>query len=270
VDELSCFFRNFDNSKVTRSTYTSPSFDLSKRKVIQYINYGDGKDRPSGHGTHVSGTIAGSSAGIDSNSLKHGGHASGAKIAFFDMELSSHPEYGIVYPSPIGTNVFKPAYDAGARIHSNSWGDSYNFYDSDTISIDHFLVTYSDFLAIFAAGNDGADGFFSIGNPAVSKNAVAVGATRSDSLSEIDRVAYFSSLGPTFDERIKVTRPSFPLLIDSFSRILSLLDTSRLQQRLPRHPPPNPVRLLTWLEPPWLLHWSVHATLFLASFDRLL
>jgi hypothetical protein len=29
-------------------------------------------------------------------------------------------------PSPIGDNVFGPAYQAGARIHSNSWGGAYN------------------------------------------------------------------------------------------------------------------------------------------------
>jgi serine protease AprX len=172
--------------------------------VIQYVSYGDSKDRSSGHGTHVAGTIAGSSDGIDSNNLKHGGHAPGAKIAFFDMEDSSHPENGIIYPSPIGDYVFQAAYDAGARFHSNSWGSSFNFYDSDTISIDNFHNVYPDFLAIFAAGNDGAKGFYSVGSPAVSKNAITVGATRSDSANEIDRVAYFSSLGPTFDQRIKV------------------------------------------------------------------
>jgi hypothetical protein len=247
IDELSCFFRNFDASQVTRSSYLNPFSDLSKRKVIQYVSYGDSMDRSGGHGTHVAGTIAGSSTGIDSSNLKHGGHAPGAQIAFFDMEDSSHPEYGIVYPSPIGSYVFQAAYNAGARLHSNSWGSSFNFYDSDTISIDHFHIVYPDFLAIFAAGNDGAKGFYSLGNPAVSKNAIAVGATRSDSMNEIDRVAYFSSLGPTFDERIKVREslcsspPTCTCLISFRSLMWLLLDTPLPLQRLP-HRQPNLVR----------------------------
>lgn len=179
------------------------------------MSYGDGRDRPSGHGTHVAGTIAGSSKGFDSNNLKHGGHAPGAKIAFFDMEDSLRPENGIIYPTPIGFFVFQAAYNAGAKFHSNSWGSTFNFYDSDTISIDNFHNVYPDFLAIFAAGNSGARGFYSVGNPAVSKNAITVGASRSDSANEIGSVAFFSSLGPTFDQRIKVIHESRPFLFRS-------------------------------------------------------
>jgi hypothetical protein len=204
LDELSCYFRNSDNSKVARSSYLTPTFDLTKRKVIQYINYADDKDTTGGHGTHVSGTVAGMVVTTDQSLLKNGGHAPGAKIAFFDMENSLHPEYGIRYPSPLGNNVMKAAYDAGARLHSNSWGGSFNYYDDDTFSLDNFHNTHQDFLAFFAAGNDGAQGYYSIGTPAGSKNALTVGATMSDSSGTINRVAYFSSLGPTFDERIKV------------------------------------------------------------------
>lgn len=201
IDELSCFFRNSDGSKVAQSSYTSPTFDLTKRKVIQYISYGDGRDLGSGHGTHVAGTIAGSS--VTSNFAIHNGHAPGAKIAFFDMENSQSTQSGIIFPSPIGSNVFQVAYTAGARLHSNSWGALYNYYDSDVLSIDNFHSTRSDFLALFAAGNDGNDGYYHIGYPAVSKNAMAIGASMCDSSSTISRVAYFSGLGPTFDERIK-------------------------------------------------------------------
>jgi hypothetical protein len=202
IDELSCFFRNSDNSKVARSSYTSPTFDLTKRKVIQYINYADSRDLGDGHGTHVAGTVAGSS--IDSSFVAHNGHAPGAKIAFFDMEYSSAPQNGIVFPSPIGQYVFQVASDSGARLHSNSWGSVYNFYDSDVLSIDNFHSTHVDFLALFAAGNSGDEGYYSVGYPAISKNAMAIGASMSDySNSYISRVAYFSGLGPTFDNRIK-------------------------------------------------------------------
>jgi hypothetical protein len=223
IDELSCFFRNSDNSKVARSTIFNPTFDLSKRKVIQYINYADGKDLAGGHGTHVSGTIAGSSAGFVSSGIIYGGHAPGAKIAFFDMELSSSPNSGLRIPSPTGTYVFQPAYDAGARIHSNSWGSPLNACDDDDLSVDSFQYSHKDFLAVFAAGNDGSEGFYSIGQPGTTKNSLTVGASRSDGSADISKVAYFSSLGPTFDERIKVRNdPSLSHLLISLTLSLSL------------------------------------------------
>lgn len=48
LDELSCFFRNSDGSTVARSSYLSPTFDLSKRKVVQYIDYMDATDEAGG------------------------------------------------------------------------------------------------------------------------------------------------------------------------------------------------------------------------------
>lgn len=101
-------------------------------------------------GTHVCGTVAGSIIGTDLTYINYNGHGSGAKIAFFDMEKSKHPEYGLSYPSI--SKFFDCAYIAGAKLHSNSWGGAFNAYDEDTINMDAYLVYYQDFLAIFAAG----------------------------------------------------------------------------------------------------------------------
>ena len=138
---------------------------------------------------------------------KYNGHGSEAKIAFFDMGYSDLPGR-IYYPSPIGDNVFQPAYDAGARMHTNSWVSVFNLYDADTADIDDFQNTHSDFLALFSAGNDGSEGYYSLGNPAVSKNALTVGCSKS-SIGVTENIAYFSSLGPTFDQRIKVRLCSY-------------------------------------------------------------
>lgn len=202
LDEYSCFFRNLDGSIVQRSSHTSPTYNITKRKVIQYINYMDSTDTAGGHGTHVTGTVAGSCVGIDSTMIKHGGHAPGAKIAFFDMGDSLSPS-SIYYPSPL-SSVFQVAYNAGAKLHTNSWGGSYNYYTSSEISMDNFHMSNPDFLALFAAGNDGSEGYYSVATPSVSKNCLTVGASMSDASSDIGRVAYFSGLGPTFDGRIKV------------------------------------------------------------------
>jgi hypothetical protein len=146
VDELSCFFSNTDSSLVTRSSYKNPKYDLSKRVVIQYIDYANGGDETQGHGSHVCGTIAGST----STTINYNGHGVGAKIAFFDMSVSGN---SIFYPPPLSKNVFSAAYSAGARLHSNSWGSASNMYDDSCVDIDSYHVTKQDFLAIFAAGN---------------------------------------------------------------------------------------------------------------------
>ena len=197
LDESSCYFRHTDGIAVTHSEYTSPLFNMSKRKVIQYIDYADSTDRPTGHGTHVCGTLAG--ANVDEADL-YDGHASGSKIAFFDMEDSSQPERVLMYPTPLDA-FFEPARLAGAKVHSNSWGGPYNFYDADTAAVDGYMYSNDQFLVVFASGNDGAHGYYSVGDPACSKNALTVGASLNS--PNYDDVAWFSSMGPTFDNRIK-------------------------------------------------------------------
>ncbi|HEX8276749.1 MAG TPA: S8 family serine peptidase [Longimicrobiaceae bacterium] len=134
--------------------------------------------------------------------------------------------------------LFREAREQGARIHVNSWGDpAGGRYTDDCYEADLFLRDNPDAVVLFAAGNDGCD---RDGNrvadegtlyaPASAKNVVAVGATegpmagtralwggmdatgqrfrnpadRADPVSgETDRLAMFSSAGPTVDGRIK-------------------------------------------------------------------
>ena len=73
-------------------------------------------------------------------------------------------------------DLFEPSYYAGARIHSDSWGGGYT-YDSFCLDVDEYTYTHPDFLAFFAAGNDGYHGARTILSPAMAKNAVAVGGS---------------------------------------------------------------------------------------------
>jgi serine protease AprX len=154
-----------------------------------------------GHGTHVAGTIAGKSVTATSPATDHlNGLANGASLFVQDIHnevsnrdcrtagLSEACGDGLFPPSDL-FQLLKPAFDAGARIHSNSWGCatdedqpfSCNYYSSQAKNIDDFVYNHPDFLVLVAAGNDGALAYsHTIGDPATCKNCLAVGATQSN------------------------------------------------------------------------------------------
>jgi serine protease AprX len=104
------------------------------------------KDVDSGHGTHVSGSVL--SDGDASGKGK--GTAPGASLLFQAVEnylifqgfcsgLYANGYYLIGLPADL-TPVFQQAYDAGARVHSNSWGSSAaGEYTQDSQDIDDFI-----------------------------------------------------------------------------------------------------------------------------------
>lgn len=206
LDEYSCFFEHGDGSVVRRSPLTHPYTDLSRRKVVQFINYQDSCDKHSGHGTHVSGTVAGkclkTSENVENgNFSRYNGIAEGAKIAFFDLTPGSS-EF-ILPPDDLYHNYYGVAASATVAIHTNSWGSPLNYYNAYAVDSDTYLYDHPEFLILFAAGNEGDAGFGSVIQPAVSKNILTVGATESGHRtaffndSDPNAIAFFSSIGPT-------------------------------------------------------------------------
>lgn len=214
---------------------------------------------PMMHGTHVSGSILGS--GRSSNGLIRGA-AFNARLV---MEGMWSDIMNNIMPPAI-PKLFDAAYKEGARIHSNSWGapGSNGRYDNWCVLTDTWLFQNQDFVALFAAGNEGADmskdGVIdqgSVASPGSSKNVITVGASKnflteggiqrmmkelrgggdkwgvepiaSSRLSEDQRgMAAFSSRGPTADGRLK------PEIVAPGTNIVSARD---------RHPKADPATM---------------------------
>ena len=170
------------------------------RKIAGYdTTYGDDYDAENpGHGTHVTGTVAGDRTPVDGLSSANG-MAPKAKV--FVQDLTAGTSDSVYPPTDLGL-LFSTSYAGGARLHTDSWGNRDFSYSTYAASADRFLWANKDFLALFANGNSGpATG--TVGNPATAKNVLSIGATYNGSGAE--NLAPFSSNGPTSDGRIKPT-----------------------------------------------------------------
>ncbi|WP_320172879.1 S8 family serine peptidase [Maridesulfovibrio sp.] len=217
----------------------------------------------SGHGTHVAGIIAGNgiksgSSPVENNfpSSCYAGIAPKTQLYVQSVGADDGSSRLPGIPSDLA-NLFKPAFDAGARIHSNSWGTSgVGDYSSESVSVDQFMWSNKDFLILFAAGNAGYDkdqdgivDIYCIDTPATAKNCLSVGASESyrtgskegfavrnwgefrtyadpvgsDPTSDKPYgVAAFSSRGPTIDGRYK------PEVIAPGTNLLSTRSSAQL------------------------------------------
>ena len=152
------------------------------------------RDVDSGHGTHTTLSVLGDG---DANGLGKG-TAPAAKLIFQATEDYADMQgfcsffyedgyYLFGLPDDI-RDLFQQAYDAGARIHSNSWGTpKAGEYTDDAVNADDFMWNHRDMLITFSAGNDGRDGNSdgyvdedSMGSPATAKNVLSVGASENE------------------------------------------------------------------------------------------
>jgi hypothetical protein len=209
LDDKSCFF-NGANINLPRDQ--EPNFAMPK--VIQYIAFADGvAGEANDHGTHVAGTVAGRCSVTAGQ--KYDGMASAAKIHLFDIGLAGQPSLRV--PRNLATGMFQPAKEAGAAIHTNSWGANTPRYTSNSRDVDLYSWQNPEFVVLVAAGNSGAQGPRSIGSPATAKNCIAVGASVNPKggggANSHQNLADFSSIGPTADGRIgiTVTAPGHPI-----------------------------------------------------------
>jgi hypothetical protein len=217
IDDDMCFFRSSSSSTaVTDAQFPvlpgTGTIDLTKKVAAYYVMPNatayDGDTLCNGipesyHGTHTAGTVVGDNY-FTLSSSSSGGHDSGdgmapnAKVIFQDIgsETSGCLD-GLLSDFHL---IAKQAYDAGVRIHSNSWGSSVGgAYTSFSSEIDEISYGYEDLLFVYSAGNSGSSSN-TIGSPASAKSCLTVGATEHAASSLI---ASYSSRGPTDDGRTK-------------------------------------------------------------------
>ena len=153
-------------------------------------------DVDSGHGTHTTTSVLGSGGPGGEGR----GTAPGAHLVFQSIEnwanISSICRAFYGYQSGYYLTglpgdlhqLFQQAWDAGARVHSNSWGsDAAGAYTTDSLNADDFIWNHRDMTITFSAGNAGTDAngdgvidAGSIGAPATAKNVISVGASEND------------------------------------------------------------------------------------------
>src|SRR5215208_7065050 len=171
------------------------------------------------HGTHVTGSIAGDGTGS-------AGRIRGVA-----------PACHVIFHGPLGPNLmpgFRNSHDAGARVHSNSWGTSPSFscggvswpaptsnryVTGNTDLIDRFCFANPESLLLFASGNEENDIIPVGGNgtpdmnflteEATAKNVLTVGAVENVRSDDGDPTTYRVAFAPP---ATPVGCPPVPLL----------------------------------------------------------
>ncbi|HET9300927.1 MAG TPA: S8 family serine peptidase, partial [Candidatus Polarisedimenticolaceae bacterium] len=222
LDSDMCFFRNSAALSAVTDAQSpalpgTGTIDLTKKVVAYYVMPSatayDGNTicggRPeSWHGTHTSGTIVGDNF-VTLSTGSAGGHDAGdgmapnAKLVFQD--IGSETTGCLDGLQSDFHLIAQQAYDAGVRVHSNSWGQSVGgAYTSASAEVDEISYDREDLLFVYSAGNSGSVN--TVSAPGTAKAALTVAASGHGSSNTI---AAFSSRGPTDDGRRKpdITAP---------------------------------------------------------------
>jgi serine protease AprX len=190
-----------------------------------------------GHGTHVAASVLGDA---DSNALGFNrrvqGTAPGARLIMQSLLTDAGGLFGSTTKTFFDLVNESYALDASARVHTNSWGipwidpNTGNIigqiaYNNASADVDRAVWEKPDLVICFSAGNSGrevpdANTQGHVGGQAASKNCITVGASVSSRpldfkakidtgttpvapLEDINKIATFSSRGPTAEFRTK-------------------------------------------------------------------
>lgn len=170
-----------------------PDFEGRIADVTDFT--GEGPDDNNGHGTHVASIAAGSGAASNG---KYRGVAPDATI----LAAKVLDRNGSGRQSDVMAGI-EWAVEQGAQVINLSLGGPPTPCDgTDALSELVDAAVEAGVVVCVAAGNSGP-GPETIGSPGCARRAITVGASVSDPATESDKVARFSSRGPTADGRIK-------------------------------------------------------------------
>lgn len=150
---------------------------------------------PNGHGTHVAGIVAGSGRASE-------GRFRGVAPEVDLIVARVLDEAGNGRTSTVMAGV-EWAVEQGAQVINISLGGP-PFPSDGTDALSYLCNAAVDqgVVVCAAAGNLGPSGH-TVGSPGAAAKVITVGACEGDRLSPVDRVARFSSRGPTADGRSK-------------------------------------------------------------------
>ncbi len=163
--------------------------DLTGRVIAETDFTGEGPEDLFGHGTHCAGIAAGS--GNASNKTLTGVAPEALILNSKFLDSSGRGKMSDAMAA------WEWCAENGADLTTNSWGSRNNCNGSEPICLLAQNLVDSGILMIAAAGNSGPD-YRTVGTPACCPAVLAVGAT-----DKRDKIAWFSSRGPTLDGRTK-------------------------------------------------------------------
>ena len=179
--------------------------DLNGGKVLAFVDCTHPSGAPvctsttpyddHGHGTHVAATIAGTGAGSGQPGVAPGAGLVGIKV----LDSNGSGTDAMVIAGVQWAVAHKADY--GIRVINLSLGDSGNSDGTDALSAAVNAAVAAGIVAAVAAGNDGP-ALHTVAAPGAAADALTVGALV-DTASNGFAQAYFSSRGPTLDNRVK-------------------------------------------------------------------
>lgn len=215
LDTDACQFRLLaDAAAQTRYNTTQPPAaqvtDTGNKVLAYYLLSGatayDDRSKLA-HGTHVAGCAAGDNfatlASSDAAGRDHGdGMAPGARLVIQDIGRRDGNQAGL--PDSL-VDLYRQAYDSGARIHNNSYGfpDPDTSYGGNTREVDEAAWRMPELLIVWSAGNLGPGPRTLDGMGSTAKNSLTVGGSLAGASRGGEGVCAFSSQGPAGDGRLK-------------------------------------------------------------------
>lgn len=266
------FLIDFTDSGLDRgsSSFVHPDFQDGdgRSRVGYYVNYAYGgpEDRR-GHGTLVASVAGGSGRGTSTDSagyLLGLGQDPNSRIGVSRI----FAENGAIPYNLRFSTVISAAYEAGARISNNSWGNGGGIYDVAAQEYDALvrdaqpqLAGNQEMVIVFSAGNGGPA---RLSSPGVAKNVLTVAASENYRPEGLDScnldgnggvgpegadnvldILRFSSGGPTLDGRAKPDLSAPGTHLYGAASQAPLFNAGGLCPGTPIYQPPGQ-RLYTW------------------------